>query len=90
MFDDILQFTGAINISISSNGKPDKEDKRKGKEKVVLHQTQTATLLLTRKDMLIKRVIEADMQYWQPAWRNQEQRAKFANGNYSIYGPNHG
>jgi hypothetical protein len=39
MFDDILQSTGASEISISSNGKPDKEDKQKGKEKVILHQT---------------------------------------------------
>jgi hypothetical protein len=39
MFDDIRQSTGAIEISISSNGKPDKEDKQKGKEKVILRQT---------------------------------------------------
>ena len=38
MFDDIRQSTGAIEISISSNGKLDKEDKQKGKEKVILHQ----------------------------------------------------
>ena len=37
MFDDIRQSTGAIEISISSNGRPNKEDKQKGKEKVILH-----------------------------------------------------
>lgn len=34
IFDDILQSTGATEISLSSNDKPNKDDKQRGKEKV--------------------------------------------------------
>jgi hypothetical protein len=38
IFDDILESTGATEISISSSGTPDKEDKQKGKGRVSGHQ----------------------------------------------------
>jgi hypothetical protein len=41
IFDDIIQYTDATEISISSNGKPNKEDEKKGKQKVSRPQNFT-------------------------------------------------
>lgn len=69
IFDDILQSTGATEISISSKGKPNEEEEEgKGKKKVSKHRDSSMKPYLTSAGILNRKLFIAN---FRSIWRSQ-------------------